>query len=71
MYEHPLRREPDQHRHDCRVYRLMPGDFVVRDKGTGFVHCAPAHGKEDFDFARRNGLPLVSSFTSMVTRFLL
>nr|CDS28813.1 isoleucyl trna synthetase mitochondrial [Hymenolepis microstoma] len=58
-YKHPMNRQIATH-HTDHSYRLMPGDFVERNKGTGFVHCAPAHGKEDFDFARRNGLPLRS-----------
>ncbi|VDO05541.1 unnamed protein product [Rodentolepis nana] len=58
-YKHPMNRQVPTHRTDHHSYRLMPGDFVERNKGTGFVHCAPAHGREDFDFARRHGLPLV------------
>ncbi|YBV95309.1 isoleucine--tRNA ligase [Phyllobacteriaceae bacterium JZ32] len=28
---------------------LIPGDHVTDDAGTGFVHTAPSHGREDFD----------------------
>jgi len=28
---------------------LLPGDHVTEDTGTGFVHTAPGHGREDFD----------------------
>ena len=28
---------------------LIPGDHVTDDAGTGFVHTAPGHGREDFD----------------------
>ena len=28
---------------------LIPGDHVTDDTGTGFVHTAPSHGREDFD----------------------
>ncbi|MGA7809626.1 isoleucine--tRNA ligase [Bradyrhizobium sp.] len=28
---------------------LLPGDHVTDDTGTGFVHTAPGHGREDFD----------------------
>jgi isoleucyl-tRNA synthetase len=28
---------------------LLPGDHVTDDTGTGFVHTAPSHGREDFD----------------------
>jgi isoleucyl-tRNA synthetase len=27
---------------------LLPGDHVTEDTGTGFVHTAPGHGREDF-----------------------
>ncbi|MEX0957440.1 MAG: isoleucine--tRNA ligase [Rhizobiaceae bacterium] len=28
---------------------LIPGDHVTDEAGTGFVHTAPGHGREDFD----------------------
>ena len=28
---------------------LLDGDHVTSDTGTGFVHTAPSHGREDFD----------------------
>ncbi len=28
---------------------LLPGDHVTDEAGTGFVHTAPGHGREDFD----------------------
>ena len=28
---------------------VIPGDHVTDDTGTGFVHTAPSHGREDFD----------------------
>ena len=28
---------------------LLPGDHVTDDAGTGFVHTAPSHGREDWD----------------------
>ena len=31
------------------VVPLLPGDHVTEDTGTGFVHTAPGHGREDFD----------------------
>lgn len=52
-YRHPIRRNPQGD------YQLRAGGFVV-DKGTGFVHCAPSHGREDFEFAKLHDLPLVS-----------
>nr|VZI28097.1 unnamed protein product [Spirometra erinaceieuropaei] len=49
-YTHPIRSSSGK-------YFLRAADFVV-NKGTGFVHIAPAHGREDFDFAKRHNLPL-------------
>ena len=34
--------------YDFRV-PLLDGDHVTDDAGTGFVHTAPSHGREDFD----------------------
>src|SRR5690606_14354731 len=28
---------------------MLPGEHVTDDAGTGFVHTAPGHGREDFD----------------------
>jgi isoleucyl-tRNA synthetase len=28
---------------------MLPGEHVTEDTGTGFVHTAPGHGREDFD----------------------
>lgn len=30
-------------------FRVLAGDFVSSDSGTGVVHCAPAFGAEDFE----------------------
>jgi isoleucyl-tRNA synthetase len=32
---------------------LLPGEHVTADTGTGFVHTAPGHGEDDFEFARK------------------
>ena len=32
---------------------LLPGDHVTDDAGTGFVHTAPGHGREDFEIWTR------------------
>ncbi|MEO9337355.1 isoleucine--tRNA ligase [Mesorhizobium sp. SB112] len=31
------------------VVPMLPGDHVTDDAGTGFVHTAPGHGREDFE----------------------
>ncbi len=37
---------------------LLPGDHVTDDTGTGFVHTAPGHGREDFDVWTANARQL-------------
>ncbi len=37
---------------------LLEADHVTDDVGTGFVHTAPGHGREDFDVWMENGLLL-------------
>jgi isoleucyl-tRNA synthetase len=44
-----------------RTGKLHAGDtFVTNDTGTGFVHCAPGHGLEDYNLGRQVGLPIYS-----------
>src|SRR5215211_3447615 len=37
---------------------LLPGDHVTDDTGTGFVHTAPGHGREDFEVWTSNAREL-------------
>ncbi len=37
---------------------LLAGDHVTDEAGTGFVHTAPGHGREDFDVWTANGRAL-------------
>ncbi len=39
---------------------LLEGDHVTDDTGTGFVHTAPGHGREDFDVWTENARELAS-----------
>ncbi len=34
---------------------LFDGDHVTDDTGTGFVHTAPGHGRDDFDIWMAHG----------------
>ena len=36
--------------------RLLQGDFVTADAGTGFVHIAPGHGADDYELGVANGV---------------
>jgi isoleucyl-tRNA synthetase len=40
------------------VVPLLEGDHVTDDTGTGFVHTAPGHGREDFDIWTANARAL-------------
>jgi isoleucyl-tRNA synthetase len=39
---------------------LLAGDHVSDDAGTGFVHTAPGHGREDFDIWTENAATLAA-----------
>jgi isoleucyl-tRNA synthetase len=63
-------------REDKRAYRVIEGDFVSMEDGTGIVHIAPAYGEIDFEVGERKGLPLVHTVeldgmvtTNLVTGF--
>ncbi|GIV59081.1 MAG: isoleucine--tRNA ligase [Rhodothermaceae bacterium] len=43
-----------------RAWRVVPADYVSTEDGTGIVHTAPAFGAEDFETAKREGLPLLN-----------
>ncbi|KPH82803.1 isoleucine--tRNA ligase [Bosea vaviloviae] len=53
---HPLR----GHGYDFDV-PLLDGDHVTDEAGTGFVHTAPGHGREDFDVWMSNGQKLAKA----------
>jgi len=62
-YRHPLAREmrgaldPEE---ENRSFRVVAGDYVTMDTGTGLVHTAPGHGEDDFQTGKREGLPILS-----------
>ena len=39
---------------------VLSTEYVSADEGSGLVHTAPAHGKEDFDVAMKHDLPIIS-----------
>ncbi|HEX6590079.1 MAG TPA: isoleucine--tRNA ligase [Longimicrobiales bacterium] len=57
-YQRPLDvvdvKEPGEH-----AWRVIPGDFVSAEDGTGMVHIAPAFGSDDFAAGQKFGLPLM------------
>jgi isoleucyl-tRNA synthetase len=49
-----------QHPFLPRDSRVIAADFVTMDTGTGQVHIAPGHGKDDYIVGQQNGLPVLS-----------
>ncbi len=44
---------------DKPAWRVIAGDFVATDEGTGIVHIAPAFGADDMAVGQANDLPVV------------
>ena len=40
----------------ANAFRVLAGDFVTTDDGTGLVHIAPAFGEDDYKVAGENGI---------------
>ena len=38
------------------AFRVIPGDFVTTEDGTGIVHIAPTFGADDDRVARQTGI---------------
>ena len=49
-----------QHPFLDRKSKIITADFVTMDTGTGQVHIAPGHGKDDYIAGQANGLPVLS-----------
>lgn len=41
---------------DGDAFRVLAGDFVTTEDGTGIVHIAPSFGADDFRVAKQNGI---------------
>jgi isoleucyl-tRNA synthetase len=41
-------------------FKVWVGDFVNTEEGTGIVHIAPGCGKEDFELAKENNIPIIN-----------
>ena len=42
---------------EANAFRVIPGDFVSTEDGTGIVHIAPTFGADDFRVAKQAGVP--------------
>ncbi len=57
------------------LYKIVPGDFVTMDTGTGIVHIAPAFGEDDLNLAKSESLSVIrhvgmdGRFTAQVIDF--
>lgn len=57
------------------AFRVVGGDFVTTEDGTGVVHIAPGFGEDDFKVGKREQIPMVQHvgpdgrFTAAVTEF--
>lgn len=61
LHYEPLYKIPIVYSKEDRLqaYRIIEGDFVSMEEGTGIVHIAPAYGEIDFEVGEKEGLPLV------------
>jgi len=41
------------------AHKVWAADYVSVDSGTGIVHLSPAYGEEDFELAKKNGIPVI------------
>lgn len=44
---------------DAPAFRVIVGDFVTTEDGTGVVHTSPTFGADDFRVAQANGIPAI------------
>lgn len=42
-----------------KAFRVIPGDFVTTEDGTGVVHASPTYGADDFRVAQQHGIPAI------------
>ena len=54
-YENPLEKNLNfKLKHPRKI--VLSGRYVNLEEGTGLVHCAPGHGKEDYEVGKENNL---------------
>src|SRR5215469_15145306 len=41
------------------AFRIVTGDFVSPEEGTGVIHIAPGFGEDDLEIGKAHGLPIV------------
>ncbi len=45
------------------AFRVVEGDFVTTEDGTGIVHIAPGFGEDDFQVGKKENVPLLQHVT--------
>jgi isoleucyl-tRNA synthetase len=74
FYEPMFELYNDSKRTEEKAFRIVAGDFVAAEEGTGLVHMAPAFGEDDFFVCSREKFSLVdptdmqANFTSDVEK---
>ncbi|MEM4662682.1 MAG: isoleucine--tRNA ligase [Candidatus Diapherotrites archaeon] len=59
-YKNPLAKKLALKQEPKGAYRVITSErYVTLEFGTGLVHCAPGHGKEDYDAGKKAGLPIL------------
>ncbi len=43
------------------IYKIVGGDFVSTEEGTGIVHIAPAFGEDDMILGQKENLPMIQN----------
>jgi len=62
LYHNPLGKNLKLKKEDLeKAYKVIMSErYVNLEEGTGLVHTAPGHGKEDFEAGKEAGLPAIS-----------
>jgi isoleucyl-tRNA synthetase len=47
-----------------QAFRVIAGDFVTTEDGTGIVHIAPTFGADDYRIAQQNNIPAITVLDS-------
>ncbi|MGC9309268.1 MAG: isoleucine--tRNA ligase [Candidatus Nanoarchaeia archaeon] len=60
-YKNPLEKHLKLDLDKEKAYRVVLSKrYVTDEEGTGLVHTAPGHGKEDYEVGKENNLPAIS-----------
>jgi isoleucyl-tRNA synthetase len=59
QYQPLYQRTENREQKTENIYKIIPGDFVSAEEGTGLVHIAPAFGEDDMAVGKKNNLPVL------------